>query len=527
MKKLISVVLSLAMAMSLAGCGGSGSGTSTTTAAGAATGETAASTEAAADAKYREHLTIAFESQITDLDPQGKGNANEIHAKLFHMTHDSLFSYDPATGEIGPKLATEWEWLDDECTKLHIKLRDDVTFQNGNKLTAEDVEFTLSRVASDAQITDYYESCDIQGDYELTINLKSGNVDFTYILSRPFDSIVSKAAVEADPDFGAAIGTGAWQNDLTRYVAGDRIELVRNDNYWGELPKTKEITLVYIANASSRLIALESDEVQLAYKLASTEIESAKANPDIDVIQFPTTRLYYMAFNTSAGPGADQNLRKAVAYAINKDELIAAVGDTDGVAAKTFYGNAMAYYKDTFDEDITFNQDKAKEYVAKCGGNTSIKLMANTSDTIVKTLSEVIQEQLRQVGITVEIEEVDSAGISANTRYATATHEAMLYSIGLNTWDSDMGRLFSVGINSNKAIVNDERISELLKESNACIDTEKRAEYCHEIQDINNDQCYYIPLWYCSTTIAFRKGAGGVEITPTGYFDFSNFYVQE
>ena len=103
----------------------------------------------------------------------------------------------------------------------------------------------------------------------------------------------------------------------------------------------------------------------------------------------------------------------------------------------------------------------------------------------------------------------------------------MIYSIGLNTWDSDMGRLFSVGINSNKAIVNDSRISELLLDSSACIDTEKRADFCHEIQDINNDQCYYIPLWYSSTTIAFRKGAGGVEINPTGYFDYSNFYVQE
>ena len=242
---------------------------------------------------------------------------------------------------------------------------------------------------------------------------------------------------------------------------------------------------------------------------------------------FPTTRLYYFAFNTSAGPGADQNLRKAVAYALNKEELIAAVGDTGATVATSFYGNVMAYYKDTFDENITFNQDKAKEYVAKCGGNTSIKLMANTSNVIFKTMSEVIQEELRQVGITVEIEEVDGAGISANTKYTSATHESMIYSIGLNTWDSDMGRLFSVGINSNKAIVNDSRISELLLDSSACIDTEKRADFCHEIQDINNDQCYYIPLWYSSTTIAFRKGAGGVEINPTGYFDYSNFYVQE
>ena len=150
MKKFLPTMLSVVMALSLAGCGG-GSSTQTTEAAKTEAVGAQETSAPSADANYREHLTIAFESQITQLDPQGTGNANEIHAKLFNMTHDSLFSYDPNTGELGPKLATEWEWLDDECTKLHVKLRDDVTFHNGNKLTAEDVEFTLARVSSDTR----------------------------------------------------------------------------------------------------------------------------------------------------------------------------------------------------------------------------------------------------------------------------------------------------------------------------------------------------------------------------------------
>ncbi|MCI8511135.1 MAG: ABC transporter substrate-binding protein [Lachnospiraceae bacterium] len=535
MKRSLSVVLAALLAVSLAGCGKSGGSDATTAAAGgaqpgteaAAAGSEAAGTGDSSEKNYREHLTIAFESQITEMDPQGNGNANEIHAKLFSMTHDTLFKYNVETGELEPNLATEWDWLDDACTKLHVKLRDDVTFQNGNPLTAEDVAFTLDRVSSDTQITNYYDHTEIQGDHELTIVLKTGNVDFVYILSRPFDSIVNKAAVEADPDFGATIGTGAWINDLDGYVAGDTIELKRNDNYWGEVPKTKSITLVYIANSSSRLMALESDEVQLIYKLASTEIDMAKGNSKIEVKEFPTTRLYYFAFNTAAGPGTDVNLRKAVAYAINKEDLIAAVGDTGAMVAESFYGSAMAYLTTEFDEKITYDVEKAKEYVAKCGGNTSLKLMANTGDGIFKTMSEVLQEQFRQVGITLEIEEVDSAGISANTKYASATHESMIYSIGTNTWDSDMGRLFSVGTNSNKAIVDDSRISELLIEGSACVDPEQRASYYKEIQAINNDQCYYVPLYYSSTTIAYTAGLEGIVINPTGYFDYSHICLPE
>lgn len=526
MKKILALTIAAMLTFSLSGCGGSDSG-ETSAAAANRTESGSTETESKENASYREHLTIAFEAQITQLDPQGSGNANEIHAKLFAMTHDTLFKYNPETGEIESELASEWEWLDEECTQLHVKLRDDVVFHNGNKLTAEDVAFTLGRVQGDTQITNFYDHCEIESDTEFTIMLKKGSVDFVYILSRPFDSIVNKAAVEADPDFGAAIGSGVWVNDLTGYVAGDTIELVRNEDYWGVVPETKKITIKHIANASSRLMALESDEVQLIYTLANTEIDLARQNDKIEVIEFPTTRLYYFAFNSSSGPATDLNLRKAVAYALNKEEIIAAVGDNGAEEAVTFYGNAMSYYTEDIEELVSYDPEKAKEYVALCGGNTSLKLMANTTNATFKTMAEVIQEELRQVGITMEIEEVDSAGISANTKFASASHEAMIYSIGTNTWDSDMDRLLTPGVNSNKAIVNDPQIAELLEKGCACIDKEERASYYQEVQRLNNEQSYYVPLYYCSATIAYTKGLEGITIAPTGYFDYSQIALAE
>lgn len=531
MRKFLSLALVAAMSLSLVGCGGSGSTATTAEVKGTAAAQenvaaTGGAAEGTAEKSYRDHLTIAFSSQFTELDPQGNGNANEIHAKLFAMTHDTLFEYNPETFELEPELATEWEWADEACTQLHVKLRDDVTFHDGGKLTAEDVQFTLDR-CPDTQITNYYDHCEVASDTELTIVLKSGNVDFTYILSRPFDSIVSKAAVEADPDWGPMIGSGTWKFEKDGYVAGDTMELSVNEEYWGEVPETKTLTIKSIANASSRLMALESDEVQLIQEIASTEIDIAKQNDKIEVIEYPTTRLYYFAFNTSKGPAADVNLRKAVSYAINKEDLIASIGDTGAEVAVTFYGNAMNYYTEDFEEPVSYDPEKAKEYVALCGANPSLKLMANTTNSNFKTMAQVIQEQLRQVGITMEIEEVDSAGISANTKYDSNSHESMIYSIGTNTWDSDMARLLSVGTNSNKAIVNDERVTECLLKGSACTDYDERGTYYKEIQTINNEQCYYIPLFYSSTSLAYTAGLEGITITPTGYFDFSQIQLPE
>ena len=85
----------------------------------------------------------------------------------------------------------------------------------------------------------------------------------------------------------------------------------------------------------------------------------------------------------------------------------------------------------------------------------------------------------------------------------------MIYSIGTNIWDSDMDRLLSVGVNSNKAIVDDAQISELLLKGASCNDPAERAEYYKEVQVINNEQMYYIPLYYCSAQIAYTKGLEG------------------
>lgn len=525
MKKILAFVLAAVMILSLTACGGNNTPDNDEPAVEATkSGELDSAVIEGVEAEsYKEHINIALTSQITTLDPGLISNVQ--HYYLFNMVYNTLVFYDNNTKEFSGELATSWEWADDTYTKIHITLRDDVTFHNGEPLTAEDVAFTLDRTTS-SLVSNTYDHCEVIDDHTLDIVLNQPNVDFMYVLSHNSSAVVNKDALEADPDLGGVFGTGPWVIDMDNYVAGDTIELIRNENYWGELPVTKTISLRLISNASSRLIALENGEVSLMTSIAPTELIAAQGNDEIEIYDFNTAQMYYFAFNNTNGPAADDvKLRQAIAYAINRDDLYAATGDEGASAASTFWGWHMKYYFDEFGVDMSYNPDKAKELVAELGDNTTLHLMVNTSSSDYKIMAEVIQEQCRQVGITIVIDEVDSAGASANSKYASATHEAMLYSINMNDWDSDMARLLSVGSNTNKAVLNNERVTELLALSVSTTDEAERAAYYQELQELIHDNCFYIPLYYTSDTVAYADGVSGMRLSYSRDHDYS--YIRE
>lgn len=474
---------------------------------------------------YRKELSIALTSQITTLDPGLVSNVQ--HYYLFNMVYDTLLFYDNTNKQLMGELATSFAWTDDTYTKIHIVLRDDVVFHNGEKLTADDVAFSLDRTTS-TLVTNSYDHVEVLGPNELDIVLKQPNVDFMYVLSHNSSAIVSKKAVESNADLGGAIGTGPWVIDMSNYVAGDTIALLRNDQYWGELPKTEKINLRLIANASSRLVALQNNEVVLMTSVNPTELPVAKANAALTIHEFPTAQLYYLAFNNTKGPAADNlKLRQAIAYAINHEDLYLATGDEGASPATSFWGWHMKYYFDQFDLDLSYNPEKAKELVKELGGSATLRLMVNTSSSDYRIMSEVIQDQCRKVGIEIIIDEVDSAGATANSKYASAQHEAMLYSINMNDWDSDMARLLSVGSNTNKAVLNNERVTELLAMGVSTTDEAQRAACYKELQTLIHDNCFYIPLYYTSDTVAHLKGAAGMRLSYSRDHDYSYIAIPE
>ena len=131
------------------------------------------------------------------------------------------------------------------------------------------------------------------------------------------------------------------------------------------------------------------------------------------------------------------------------------------------------------------------------------------------------------VGIDIEIWEVDGAGLSANSRYRSPKHQALIYAISYGMYNSDIARTLGVDSNANKGIVNDARITELLNEGVRTLDPEKVKAIYGEIQDIVHDKAYYLPLFYRSKMLVWRKGFKGVTPDPLSRTNFRYAYMEE
>ena len=243
--RLTAAALALTM---LAGCGGGKAASSSANSAAAGAASTASTSATAAEAaqsgNIKDNVTVVLKGEPSNIDPHGNTElvAMETQVQIF----ETLVKKDE-NGEIVPCLAERWEQIDDCTTRFY--LRDDVTFHNGEKLTADDVVYTIQRATempSSAAIFSAFDGENTKAVDDLTVDVvtKEPFAAVLNYLASTRGGIVCKKAVEemGDDAFGRApVGTGPFMFD--NWVTGTSITLKRNDNYWGDKPAYSTLTL--------------------------------------------------------------------------------------------------------------------------------------------------------------------------------------------------------------------------------------------------------------------------------------------
>ncbi|MHB0896248.1 MAG: ABC transporter substrate-binding protein [Spirochaetales bacterium] len=472
---------------------------------------------------YQKHITIAIEQGITTGDPQKLSNI--IHNELFKLTHNRLVYLDIKDLTYHPELAASWKWT--TPTVLDLELRKNVKFHNGATMTAADVVYSFERAktmgtTASASLAGL-KSVEATGDYSVRMTLKSVNVDWLDTLALPMSSILCKNAVLADSKEGAYIGTGAWI--IKELKPSDYVALSRNNAYWGEMPKTETLTLRYIPEDSARLIALQNGEVDVCINVLSTEIKFVTDDPKLSLVQYNSSSCEYFAFNTSKAPGNDRNLRLALAHAINIDDIITVAAGGLATKAVTNWGPKTFGYYDGFGP-YARDLNLAKQYLAKSYPNGGAKLEISVSGADRVTTAQIIQDECKQIGLTVTINEMEGAALTAATAFKTAKHQSMIYNLGWNFAGDDARRPYYAGSNTNKATLTDKRIMELLDKGATEFDTNARSKMYKEIQQINHDEAYYIPLYYPILSIGIKKNVKGIIWMPHKSHDFTYVYCE-
>lgn len=514
LKKLFVLLLALAMVLGcLAGCGGTTEGETPTEGSEApAEGDADAGDEgeATGGAAPTDTLVVALPEAPVYMDPQIQATVATFRVTTQMFDRLVMFDHDM---NIVPRLAESWEMEDANNTVF--KLREGVVFHDGSPFTAEDVKFSLERcIANDAINYNYLiiDNIEIIDDYNVRITTKE---PFNALLARlalDSASIVCKAAVEemGDDFNNNPVGTGPFK--FVSWDIGGDVTMEANEDYYLGAPELKKLVFRPIPEAINRTIGLETGEVGLAYDLEPTDVETVEANPDLQLMDSRGTSNWYLGSNVNNEYLSNVKVRQAIAHATNKQDFIDIVfnGSATESPNTMLYEGLNGYAPDTVTYD--YDLDKAKALMEEAGYPDGFAVTLYCIDTQrMMTGAVVVQDQLRQIGIEVEVKSMDN-GTYTNA-VGNGEHDLFLGEKVAVDSDSMLRSMYhteALGLSGNRSFWTDPDVDRMLDEACTTTDEAEAAELYVEIQTKIAEE---VPVY----TLAIENLNAGAQNYVQGY----------
>lgn len=481
-------------------------------------------------------LRVGLSAEPSAMDPHYH-NLTPNNSLLSHV-FERLVENDEKQNLI-PGLAESWKAIND--TTWEFKLRKGVKWHDGSPFTADDVVFTFSRagnvpnspspfiVAKGKTVTkvdDYTVHISTPSVYPLMPN------DVATIM------VVSKKNGEGatTPDYNsgkAAIGTGAYK--LAKFTPGDRIELVRNDDYWGAKPLWERVTLRPIKAGPSRVAALLAGDVDIIEDTPTADIERLKKDPKVQLSQEVSNRIIYFFVDHGRdvtpfakgkdgaeikNPLKDQRVRLAMSKAINRDAIVSRVMEGVAIPASQFlpdhyFGVSKKLKVEKYDPE------GAKKLLAQAGLPSGFKLTLHSPNGRYindAKIAEAVAQMLTRVGVETNIEALPPANFFTRASQGgpggvpefsfilvgwgsgTGENSGALRPL-VATFDKEKGQGAS-----NRGRYSNPEVDKLIDDAMKTVDDAKRADLLARATEVAIGDLAIIPSHYQVNTWAARKG---------------------
>ena len=464
-------------------------------------------------------ITIGIPQDIEEsLDPHNMVAAGT--KEIFFNVFEGLVKPD-SDGNIVPAVASEISVSDDGLTYT-FTIREGVKFHDGTVVTAEDVQYSLNKCADIEggnpmiPALSNVVSVDIVDDTHVAIVLQSADNDFLANIASVSAAIIPKH--NADPS-ATAIGTGPY-----KYVSRSPLENVvfeKFDDYWGEKAYIKTVNFKICANSDTIPMEFEGGSIDMMTHLTNSirqQIDTEKFD-----VQAGTMNLVQALYlNHAYGPFADEDVRKAMCYAVDRDEILNFVSDGEGVViGSSMYPNFRKYYDaslaDTYPHDVA----KAKELLAKAGyeNGFSFDITVPSNYTQHVETATVIKEQLAEVGIVANIKQVDWDTWLSDT-YIGRNYEATVIGVDAAqlTASSLLARFVSDAGN-NFTNYNNAQYDTLYKKAFSEKDADKQTELFKECVKMLSDDAANVYIQDLPEFVALNKNYTGYEFYPVYVID--------
>ena len=476
-------------------------------------------------------ITILAPSLAVSLSPWASNDMPS--AEMHELLYDRLFvqDYDTFLPVIERQLAINWSQPDARTT--YVEIRSGVYFHNGDPLTAEDVRFSLEMAGTSAHTAPFLnmiDSVEIIDDHNVIIRT---DIDFAPIiahLAHTGAAIVNSRVFQelGEDDFALApVGSGPWMFDTL--VLGDRIELVRNPNYWGTPAHLERLIYRAVPEASVRLMEVQAGTADVAMAIAPIDVAVAEADPNVNMRRRMNLAIDYLGFNATAPHLNNHLVRQAINYAVDT----ATINDVVWMGLREqlhgpFPPNVWGFAEQA---PFDFNLARAAELLREAGynptpgepGGFSTTIWWNIPNAQREQTAEMVAFTLAMLNIEVEVIGMEWAAYLEGTE--NAEHDMFILGWVSVTGDPDYS-LFPTLHSSNfgpgnRTFWGTPELDALLEAGRSEVDPVARAAIYAEAQYLIRNEAPWVFLNWAQTLIATSANLEGFVINPNGRHNWS------
>lgn len=419
-------------------------------------------------------------------------------------------------GSLVPTLAESWKVSEDGKTYT-FKIRKGVKFHDGTTLTPNDVVFSLKRMAGKdglppvKALLGEMQTIKAVGDNEVEVTLAKPNSAFIYALTMGIVPEANKDNLEKNP-----IGTGPFK--VKEYRREQELVLDKFDDYWGNKAKLDRVIVYITPNTETAFLKLLSGEIDMLSRVDAKRINELK---NFNNIYAPQNTVQIFALNNAVEPFNDIRVRKAINYAIDKDEIIKSVMDGNGIKLETNMSPVMKKY---CIPNIGQKRDieKAKELLKESGHENftfTIKVPSNYSLHV--NTAQVIAQQLKEIGLDAKIETIEWTTWLSDV-YTGKQYEASIVGLSGKLDPYAILRRYTKAYKNNFFNFDNPEYDRLVAEAkNSTDDAVVTANY-KKAQEILRDQQAAIYIMDPELMTSLDKRIKGFEYYPTPFINFAN-----
>lgn len=509
MKKhsILFIALAFVMSIALGGCGGD----KTKTESGS--------------------VVIGITQELDSLDPH-RAVAAGTHEVLFNI-FEGLVKPD-SEGNLNPAVASMCK-VNETGDVYTFTLRDGITFHNGNAVTVDDIVYSIrhsagleadaSKININKALSKNLKSVEATDDKTVVLTLNEPDTEFLAYMTASDCAIVP---ADYDAQASSPMGTGPYA--FVSYTPLESLVVKAYDGYWNEdkKPQIENATFKISASSDAAFLELQSGGIDILSYLTDEQAKQASSS-NFDVKIGNMNLVQGLFLNNDVEPFNNKKVREALNYAVDKQAIIDMVADGHGspIGSNMFTGLATYYYEAA---NNVYHQDteKAKALLAEAGyaDGLSFTVTVPSNYQFHIDTAQVIVEQLKEVGITVDINLIDWT-TWLNDVYYDRNYQATVVGIDGNLAPKDLMERYASDADNNFVNFKDAKYDEVLKKTISTTDEAEKISGYNELQEILAKEAASVYLQDPALIVAVNKKIGGYTFYPVYVQDLSSLYFVE